>query len=62
MTDLTDCFSTKYSLAPRTGLEPGTCGLTAQITEGIIAENLKIPKKYFLGVGIEIFHPNLSRT
>ena len=29
-------------LAPRPGLEPGTCGLTEQGTSDIIADNLKI--------------------
>jgi hypothetical protein len=31
------------------------CGLSEQVTVKIMVGNLKNPKKYFVGVGIEIF-------
>jgi hypothetical protein len=45
-------------LAPRPGLEPGTYGLTAQVTPVLIAHKVKKFKEFSAGQGAEFSMPN----
>lgn len=49
-------------MAPRPGIEPGTCGLTVQVTDEILATIPKNPKRFFQASTVAVLVPTPSRT
>ena len=57
------CISARLSyLAPRPGFEPGTCGLTVQVTEQNLASMAKNFNRVFSCRSVEVPKPNVYRT